>query len=208
MLHRLEAQSQAGLVGRLNHRIYRCGDAGFAGDIGPTGEDATLEPWMTVSVAPELVSNRDMLTWSEQGARGVPVVTVVVTVTTARTSVRLPVPPELAKGSVALFAAPAPRFVMAVELPMVALLEFRNEIEPLHEAAVPLLALEARFTTSTSSVWVDPNPTTGRFMEELNVSVVVVWAHPNVAVTTKRENTTGFVIIFHPYRECSLDGEP
>jgi hypothetical protein len=124
---------------------------------------------MTVSVEPLLVSNRDMLTWSEQGARGVPVVTVDVTVTTARTSVRVPVPPELKKGSVALVAAPAPSLVIAVELPIVAPLEFRNEIEPLHEAAVPLLALEARFTTSTSRVWVDPTPTTGRFMEELNV---------------------------------------
>jgi hypothetical protein len=124
---------------------------------------------MTTSVAPEPVSNRDMLTWSEQGARGVPVVTVVVRVTTARTSVRVPVPPELPKGSVALFAAPAPRLVIAVELPMAAPLAFRNEIEPLHEAAVPLLALEARFTTSTSRVWVDPTPTTGRSMEEVNV---------------------------------------
>jgi hypothetical protein len=162
-----------------------------------------LEPWMTVSVAPVPVSNRDMVACSEQGAVCTPVVTVVVTVTTARTSVRVPVPPELAKGKVALVAAPAPSFVIAVAVPMVAPLEFRNEIEPLHEAAVPLLALEARFTTSTSSVWVDPNPTTGRFMEELNVSVVVVWAHPHVAVTTKRENTTVLVIFFHLSRMLS-----
>jgi hypothetical protein len=207
MLHRLEAQSQATALAALDRivaALYRCGDSG---KIGPTGEDATLEPCMTVSVAPELVSNRDIVTCSEQGVRGVPVDTEEVRVTTARTSVRLPVPPELAKGSVALVAAPAPSFVIAVGLPMVAPLEFRNEIEPLHEAAVPLLALEARFATSTSSVWVGPNPTTGRFIEEVTVSVVVVvWAHPQVAVTTKREKTTGFVI-FLPLRECSLDGE-
>jgi hypothetical protein len=158
-------------VGKSNHRIYRSGVTGFAGDIGPPTIDAKPELGMTASVAPELVSNRDKLSWSEQGARGVPVVTVVVTVTTARTSVRLLelVAPELPKGSVALFVAPAPRFVIAVGLPMATPLAFRNEIEPLHEAAVPLLALEARFTTSTSSVWVDPTPTTGRSMEEVNV---------------------------------------
>jgi hypothetical protein len=176
---------------RIVAALYR---SGVIGPTGPTGEDTVLEPWMTVSVAPVPVSNRDMVTCSEQGAVGVPVVMEDVTVTTARTSVRVPVPPELPNGSVALVAAPAPSFVIAVELPMVAPLEFRNEIEPLHEAAVPLFALEARFTTSTSSVWVDPNPTTGRFVEEVNVSVVVVWAHPKVAVTTKRENITGLVI--------------
>jgi hypothetical protein len=210
MLHRLEAQSQGAAWRRARRRpfltaldrivavLYRCGD------MGPTGEDTMLEPWMTVSVAPPLVSNRDMVACSEQGARGVLEDIVEVTVTTARTSVRLPVPPELAKGSVALIAAPAPRFVIAVALPMVAPLAFTNEIEPLHEAAVPLLALEARFTTSTSAVWVDPNPTTGKFMEELTVSVVVVvCAHPQVAVTTKRENTTGLVIFFHLLRMLS-----
>jgi hypothetical protein len=148
---------------RIVAALYR------SGDMGPPGEDredTVLEPWMTASVTPELVSNRDMLTCSEQGAGCTPVVRVVVTVTTARTSIRLPVP---AKGSVALVTAPAPSFVIAVGLPIAAPLEFRNEIEPLHEAAVPLLALEARFTTSTSSVCVVPNPTTGRFKEELNV---------------------------------------
>jgi hypothetical protein len=149
---------------------------------------------MTVSVAPVLVSNRLRLTASEQGALGLPVVTVVVRVTTARTSVRVPVPPELAKGSVVLIAAPAPRSVIVVAVPMVAPVEFRNEIEPLHEAAVPLLVLDARFTTSTSAVCVDPSPTTGRFVEEVTVSVVVVCAHPEVAVRTKKENTTGFII--------------
>jgi hypothetical protein len=196
MLHRLEAQSQAAALAALDRivaALYRCGDSG---DIGPTGEDTVLEPWMTVSVSPELVSNRDMLTAREQGAGGVPVDTEEVRVTTARTSVRLLelVAPEFPKGSVALVTAPAPSFVIAVELPMVAPLEFKNEIDPVHEAAVPLLALEARFTTSTSSVWVDPTPTTGRFMEEVTVSVVVVCAHPKVAVTTKKENTIGFII--------------
>jgi hypothetical protein len=190
-------------VGRLNHGIYRSGDTGFAGDTGTPIIDARPELEMTASVAPELVSNRDIVTCSEQGAVGLPVVTVEVTVTTARTRVRLPVPPELPKGSVALVAAPVPRFVIAVELPMVAPLEFRKEIEPLHEAAVPLLALEARFTASTSSVCVDPSPTTGRFVEELVVSVVVVWAHPQVAVKMKRENTTGFVIFFRLSRMLS-----
>jgi hypothetical protein len=57
---------------------------------------------ITASVAPVLVLKSAMETCNEHGVLGVDI--VVVNVTTARTIVRLPVPPELAKGSVALAA--------------------------------------------------------------------------------------------------------
>src|SRR5580658_10140466 len=70
---------------RIVAALYR---SGVMGPPGEEKEDRVLEPWMTASVTPVLVSNRDMLTCSEQGAGWTPVVRVAVTVTTARTSVR------------------------------------------------------------------------------------------------------------------------
>ncbi len=104
----------------------------------------------------------------------------VVRTTSPLTSVR-PAPlvePALADGSFAEATAPDANDVNAVALPMVVPPGVRNEIVPVHEAAVPLEELDATFTTSISAVSVVPNGT--NCVEECGIALEEAANAPNI----------------------------
>jgi len=123
------------------------------------------------------VSKVDTETWRLQGAEAVD----VVRVTAARISPRVPLRPALENGKEAETICPEP----AVKLtgpPMAAPLALRNEIDPVHEAAVPDDEAGATFTTLTRAVSVLPRPKTGSIVAR--VTVPLVWAIEDVANKT------------------------
>jgi len=85
----------------------------------------------------------------------------IISCTNPRISAREPEPPVDEYGSGAEKIWPDVTVKLAAD-PMLAPLESRNEIEPLHEAAVPLDGLGARFTTLIWAVSVAARPTGGK----------------------------------------------
>jgi hypothetical protein len=98
---------------------------------------------------------------------------VNVCVTSARISVRVPVAPELPNASLAELIAPLPT-VNVVAVPIAAPEEFRNEIVPAHDAAVPLAEADAVLTTLTCAVSELASPAGGKAKVRVLVDVVVV----------------------------------
>jgi hypothetical protein len=141
-----------------------------------------------------LVSKVAIETANEQGGRGV--VVGVVNETTPRIAVRVPEAPVLENGRVAEDISPAVS-VNEVALPIVAPLAMRNEIVPVHDAAVPPDAFSAKFVTMISAVSVAPSPTGGRLKSRVLVVLVVLCANADVAATAATIKTRRLIDMCH-----------
>ena len=95
----------------------------------------------------------------------------VVRVRAARISPRVPLRPALENGREPETICPDPA-VKVTGLPMAAPLALRNEIDPVHEAAVPDDDVVAPFTTLTRAVSVLPRPKTGSVVVRVTVLLV------------------------------------
>ncbi len=119
---------------------------------------------------------------SSQGAAPVPVVTV--SVTTARTSVRVPDAPAFENGRLTEEIWPLVT-VKDVAEPMAVPPELRNPMVPVQDAAVPLDEAVATFTTLTCRVSELPSPIGPDAEVTVDVElVVVVCAGAQAAVST------------------------
>ena len=92
---------------------------------------------------------------------------------TARKSPRLPLRPELPNGRLAVAVALEP-MVNVVAVPITAPVELKNEIVPVHDAAVPLAEAAAKLTTVMRAVSVEPSPNGASECVSVLVVVVVV----------------------------------
>jgi hypothetical protein len=118
-------------------------------------------------VAPVEVSNVETLICRLQGTTAL---VEKFRVTLARMVPRTPVSVELEKGKDADAVWPPPT-VNVVALPIAVPAEFKKEMEPVHDAAVPVASL----TTVTFAVSVLPRPNSGSVV--VRVTVFVVWPH-------------------------------
>jgi len=108
---------------------------------------------------------------SSQGAAPEPVVSV--TVTTLRTSVRVPDAPTLENGRLAENVCPLVT-VNDVAEPIAVPLEFTKPIVPVHEAAVPVEEAVATLTTFTCRVSELASPMGAELDDRVTVELVVV----------------------------------
>jgi hypothetical protein len=112
---------------------------------------------------------------------GTPEFSVSVRVITARITVRVPVAPTFANGRLTELITPLAT-VNDVAVPIAVPLAFKNEIVPVHEAAVPLDDAVAVFTTLICAVSELPKPTGGVVEVAVTVPLVVVWDNATAAV--------------------------
>ena len=112
----------------------------------------------------------------EHGAWGPVGGMVVVRAITPRTSVRVPVAPDLPNGKATEAMTPL-AIVNEVGEPIAIPLAFKNEIDPVHDAFVPFSALDAVLTTLICKVSELASPTGGVSKDVVNVFVgELVWA--------------------------------